>query len=160
MSKPDHLKPSESESKPVEARQPEEQNPPLAVSSAAGSLEGVVGTDNRANVGQSPNDYDGDTRSGQNPPNEQSQRPESVGKTPTAARSQAAFKSGTLHTEGLAGQVEAALEDETPGTAQPTTVAPGQPADADPSQVDVPDILSKPAGQVVSEAYKGTALDD
>ena len=155
----DH-QPSEAQSKPVEARQPEEQNPPRVVSSAASSLEGVVGTDNRAHVGQSPNDPNGDTRSGQNPSNETSQRPESTGKLPTAARSQAAFKSGTLHTEGLAGQVEAAMDDQTPNTAEPTTVAPGQPADVDPSQVDVPDILSKPAGQVVSEAYKGTALDD
>ena len=159
MSTPENTAPSESESRPVEARQPEEQNPPLTVAGASSSMEGAVGTDNRANVGQSPDDYDGDTRSGQNPPNEQSQRPGDGGAVPTSAMSQAAFKSGALPTEGLAGQVEAAIEDETPNTAPATTVAPGQAADVDPAEVKVPDVLAKTTGQIVSDAYDGTELD-
>lgn len=111
--------PSESDSRPVEARQPEEQNPPIAVAGAASDLEGVVGTKNRAHFGTDPDaevDPDGDTRSGQNPPNERSQRPEEGGDYAPSSKSQAAIKhSGTSHT-GLAGRVEKALDDETPTT--------------------------------------------
>lgn len=116
---PRGTEPSEAQSRPVEAQQPDEQNPPLAVGGAASDLEGVVGTKNRAHFGKDPDnevDPDGDTRSGQNPPNELSQRTEEAGGHPPSEKSQAAFKSGTLHTEGLAGQVEAALDDETPTT--------------------------------------------
>lgn len=159
MSKPENTQPSEAESRPVEARQPEEQNPPRTVAGASSSMEGAVGTDNRADIGQSPDDYDGDTRSGQNPPNEQSQRPGNGGAVPTSTMSQAAFKSGTLPTEGLAGQVEAAIEDETPNTAPATTVAAGQAADVDSAEVKVPDVLAKTTSQIVSDAYEGTQLD-
>ena len=160
MSKPDHLQPSESESRPVEARQPEEQTPPITVAGASSSMEGTVGTDNRAHIGQSPNDPGDLTRSGQNPGVETSQRPGNGGAVPTSTMSQATLKSGVLPTEGLAAQVEAAIEDETPNTAPPTTVAPGQAADVDPSQVAVPDVLAKTTGQVISDAYEGTDLDE
>ena len=160
MSKPDHVQPSESESKPVEARQPEEQNPPRAVAGAASSLEGAVGTGNRANIGQDPTDRDDLTRSGQNPGVETAQRPGQGGAVPTSTMSQATFKSGDLPTDGLAAQVEAAIEDETPNTAPATTVAPGQAADVDPAQVQVPDVLAKTTGQVISDAYEGTELDE
>lgn len=110
---------SESESKPVEAQQPEEQHPPIAVAGAASDLEGVVGTKNRAHFGTDPDaarDPSGDTRSGQNPPNERSQRPQEGGSYPPSSKSQAAIKhSGTSH-DGLAGRVEMALDDETPTT--------------------------------------------
>ncbi len=116
---PRGAEPSEAQSRRVEAQQPEEQNPPIAVAGAASDLEGVVGTKNRAHFGTDPDaevDPDGDTRSGQNPPNVRSQRTEEAGGHPPSEKNQAAFKSGTLHTEGLAGRVEAALDDETPAT--------------------------------------------
>ena len=156
QSKPVGEDASEAQSKAVEARQPEEKNPPLAVAGAASDLEGAVGTGNRANFGTDPDESvnpDGDTRSGQNPPQDRSQRPEEGGDYPPSEKSQAAIKSGGIQTEGVAGQVEAAVEDETPSQ-NPAVKEPQYtgPVD-DPSEVAVPDVLSKPAGEVVDEAY-------
>ena len=148
--------PSEAQSMPVEARQPEEQNPPQVTAAAASSLEGAVGTKNRAHFGTDPDDVvnpDGDTRSGQNPPQDRSQRPEEGGSFPPAEKNQAALKSATLHTDGLAGRVEAAVEDETPGQhpAEPGHLYTGPNVGAD-GPGTVPDALAKTTGQVVSDA--------
>ena len=154
--------PSEAQSMPVEAQQPEEQDPPVTVAGASSSLEGAVGTGNRAHFGTDPDDTvnpDGDTRSGQNPPQDRSQRPEEGGAFPPSEKNQAAFKSGGLHTEGLAGRVEAALEDETPSQnpamAEPQYTGPIESM----ADVTVPEELSKPAGQVVSDALDKSSDD-
>ena len=149
---------SEAQSKAVEARQPEEQDPPVVPSGAASDLSGAVGTKNRGSLGTDPDEKadPGDpagARTGQNPPKERSQRVEEGGDYPPAEKNQAALKGGGLQTEGLAGQVEAAVEDETPGqnpaTSEPEFEGPNVDSVDD---VDVPEVLEKPAGQVVSDA--------
>ncbi|WP_420454179.1 30S ribosomal protein S1 [Rubrivirga sp.] len=148
--------PSEAQSKPVEAAQPEEQDPIETVSGADSDMKGAVGTDNRANFGTDPDmdvNPDGDTRSGQNPPQDRSQRPEEGGNFPPSEKNQAAIKSGGLQTEGAAGAAEAALEDETPNTTEAVLEPQYTGPVDDPSEVEVPEVLSKPAGEVVDEAY-------
>jgi small subunit ribosomal protein S1 len=155
--------PSEAQSKPVEARQPEEQDPPVAVAGAASDLEGAVGTKNRGTFGTDPDaeaDPSDGTDTGQNPPKERSQRVEEGGDFPPAEKNQAALKSGNLDTEGLAGQAEAAVEDQTPNqnpaVSEPQYTGPDVDSTDD---VDVPEVLEKPAGQVVEEALSGDDAD-
>ena len=149
---------SEAQSRPVEAAQPEEQDPPLTVAGAASDLEGAVGTKNRGSFGTDPDEKadPGDpagARTGQNPPKERSQRVEEGGDFPPAEKNQAALKSGGLQTEGVAGQAEAAVEDQTPNqkpaVSEPQYTGPDVDSTDD---VDVPEVLEKPAGQVVSDA--------
>ncbi len=147
---------SEAQSKAVEAAQPEEQNPPRTVGGASSDMEGAVGIKNRGPLGTDPDETvnpDGDTRSGQNPPQDRSQRLEEGGDFPPAEKNQATLKSGGLQTEGLAGQAEAAVEDETPNQKVPTTPLDTEGPGVDSTDdVDVPEVLSKPAGEVVDEA--------
>lgn len=94
---------------------------PLAIGGANSDLAGgPVGTKNRSHVGENPDEMprddsaDAKARSGQNPPVRTSQRTDEGGDQMSAADSQAAHKSGTLHEDGLAGQVEAANDDTLP----------------------------------------------
>ena len=155
--------PSEAQSKAVEAEQPEEQDPIRTVAGASSDMEGAVGTKNRENFGTDPDEVvnpDGDTRSGQNPPQDRSQRVEEGGNFPPAEKNQAALKSGGLQTDGLAGQAEAAVEDETPNQ-NPAVSEPQYTGPVDnPETVDVPEVLEKPAGQVVEEALSGDDADE
>ncbi len=155
--------PSEVPSKAVEAEQPEETAPPVTTGGASTDLEGVVGAGNRGSVGTDLDeeaDPSGDTRSGQNPPDEQSQRSEEAGDLPSAEQSQAALKGGDLQEEGLAGQVKAAVEDETPGTdatLEPQYTGPDveQPEDA-----EVEDELKRPADEAVEELTEADEDED
>lgn len=148
-------------------REPRDTDAPLAIGGAASDLEGAVGTKNRAHFGDDPDDKPGpdaqsDTRSGQNPPAELSQRREEGGDQLSSQQSQAAFKSGTLHESGLAGQVEASTDDEMPTR----DMAAGSMSDGpDPSRepgsllsnAKVPDELARPAGEFVADVYKRVA---
>ncbi len=146
--------PSEAQSKPVEAAQPEEQNPPTTAGPAASEMEGAVGTANRGTLGTDPDeeaDPSDGTRTGQNPPKERSQRVEEGGDYPPSEKNQAALKDAPMPTEGLAGQAEAATDDETPASgsaAEPQYAGQGV---EQPSDVDVPDVLEQPADEAVAE---------
>ncbi|OZC02253.1 30S ribosomal protein S1 [Rubricoccus marinus] len=130
--------PSESESKAVEAEQPEEGELTPTVSSAASDLEGSVGTGNRSEdeptIGEEAT----------------AQRPQEQGATPTSEKSQAAVKSGDLQTEGVAGEVEAAVEDETPNTADAKTDI--DRVNSTEESPEVPDVLSKTTSDIVGDA--------
>src|SRR5690606_19762221 len=79
--------PSEAQSKAVEAEQPEEEAPAVTGPGASTDLEGQIGVGNRGSVGtdlDEEGDPEGDARSGQNPPAEQSQRLEETGSVPAA----------------------------------------------------------------------------
>src|SRR5690606_22159615 len=123
--------PSEAQSKAVEAEQPEETAPPVTTGGGSSDLEGAVGTKNRGRAGK---------------------RKEGGGDYPPAERRQAAFKGADLHEEGVAGQAEAAVEDETPGTA-PSTLEPQYtgPEVETPEDVAVPDELAQPADEAVRD---------
>jgi small subunit ribosomal protein S1 len=143
---------------PEEAAQPEEMVPPLAGPGAASDLEGAVGTGNRRRAGKRKEEGGrGQSRATTHdaPPAEQAQRTEDAGDYPPAEMSQAAFKEAGLPEEGLAGQVEAATDDETPTTA---------PAPVEPEAVAVPDELAQPAGEAVAElareAEEGSAEEE
>ena len=147
---------SEAQSKAVEARQPEEQDPPVVGAKAATDLSGSVGTGNRGTAGKDPDEQPGggsDAGSNTEPPHERSQRVQEGGDYPAAEKNQAALKGGGIQTEGVAGQVEPAVEDETPSqnpaVSEPQYTGPGVDSTDD---VDVPDELSKPAGEVVADA--------
>ena len=135
---------SESESKPVEAEQPEEGDLTPTPASAASDLEGSVGTGNRGE--DEPTQGEEAT----------AQRAEDQGATPTSEKSQAALKGGEVQTEGVAGEVEAATDDETPAN----DAIVGTPNTGDPSDIEVPEELSKPAGEVVSEALSDDDDED
>lgn len=102
-------------------REPRDTDAPLAIGGANSDLAGgPVGTKNRSHVGEDPDEMPGNesaddkARSGQNPPVLTSQRREEGGDQLAAEQSKAAHKSGTLHEDGLAGQVEAATDDAHP----------------------------------------------
>ena len=147
---------SEAQSKAVQAEQPEEKDPPVVPSGAASDLSGQVGTKNRGTAGKNPDmQHGGGSDSGSNtePPHERSQRVQEGGDYPAAEKNQAALKGGGIQTERLAGQVEAAVEDETPNqnpaVSEPDFQGPNVDSTDD---VDVPEELSKTTGQVVSDA--------
>ena len=112
--------------------------------SAASDLEGYVGTGNRGE--DEPTQGEEAT----------AQRAEDQGATPTSEKSQAALKGGEVQTEGVAGEVEAATDDETPAN----DAIVGTPNTGDPSDIEVPEELSKPAGEVVSEALSDDDDED
>ena len=145
--------PSEAQSKAVEAEQPEETAPPVTTGGGSSDLEGAVGTKNRGRAGKRKEEGGrprGRASTHDAPPPEQEQRKEEAGDFPPAEMSQAAFKGADLHEEGVAGQAEAAVEDETPGTA-PSTLEPQYtgPEVETPEDVAVPDELAQPADEAV-----------
>ncbi len=102
-------------------REPRDTDAPLAIGGANSDLAGgPVGTKNRSHVGADPDEMprnesaDDKARSGQNPPVLTSQRTDEGGDQMSAGSSKAAHKTGTLHEDGLAGQVEAATDAEHP----------------------------------------------
>ena len=147
---------SEAQSAAVQAQQPEQQDPAVVGAKAATDLSGSVGTGNRGTAGKDPDQQPGggsDSGSNTEPPHEQSQRVQEGGDYPAAEKNQAALKSGGIQTEGVAGQVEPAVEDETPNqnpaVSEPDFQGPNVDSTDD---VDVPEELSKTTGQVVSDA--------
>ena len=144
--------PSESESKAVEAKQPEEGELTPTVSSAAGDLEGVRRDGQPGDFGRTPRRGRPRRRrrKGQNPLS--ARRTSRKAATPTSEKNQAAIKSGGLQTEGVAGEVEAAVEDETPNTDRGRRSPSRGPERRPEESPEVPDVLSVPAGEVVADA--------
>lgn len=113
-------------------REPRDTDAPLAIGGANSDLAGgPIGTKNRSHEGADPDEMPRDesaqdkARSGQNPPVRSSQRTSEGGRQPSSADSGATFKSGTLHEDGLAGQVERAADAEMPTE----DYIPGNPSD-------------------------------
>ena len=160
---------SEAQSKVVEAEQPEETAPPVTTGGGSSDMEGAVGTKNRGRAGKRKEEGGVENNQGEGtgpePPAEGQQRTEEAGDYPPAEMSQAALKGADLHEEGVAGQAEAATDDETPGTApstlEPDPVGPGVETPAD---VKVDDALTQPADEAVAdltaEAEEGTEEDE
>lgn len=150
--------PSEAQDAGVKAEV--EAEPPVTSGKASSDLEGAVGTGNRATAGKDPDEM-ADTAQLEHPtepPAEQSQRQEEGGDVLPAEKSQAAHKGATLQEEGLAGQVESATEDVTPGT-EPDTLEPEfqGPNVETPADVDVPEELETPAEGDEGEAEEKEA---
>lgn len=158
----------EAVSEPVEAVQPEEQDPLVTTGGASSDLEGAVGTKNRRRAGKRKEEGGADATGGtegttgpDEPSPASAQRTEDGGDFPDAGQSQAAFKGAELHEEGLAGQAEAAVEDETPGTA-PSTLEPEYegPNVETPADVAVPDALVLPADEAVEKLVNEEDAED
>lgn len=117
--------------------------PPVTQGKGTTDLEGQVGKGTSSPQPDVPRGSDEETR----------QRVEETGATPSAENAQATLKSGTPAEEGsLASQVETATGEETPTTDH--TVSPdyeGPNVDST-DDVNVPEELEKPAGEVVSDA--------
>ncbi|PAP77623.1 30S ribosomal protein S1 [Rubrivirga marina] len=119
--------------------------PPVTQGKGTTDLEGQVGEGNRVETDEVPRGSDEETR----------QRVEDTGLTPSSENAQATLKSGTPAEEGsLASATETAIGEETPTTAstgstEPDYQGPGVDSTDD---VEVPEVLAKPAGEVVDEA--------
>ena len=117
--------------------------PPVTQGKGTTDLEGQVGEGNRVETEEVPRGSDAETR----------QRVEDTGLTPSSENAQATLKAGTPAEEGsLASAVETAVGDETPTTDVTTPLDTEGPGVDSVDDVDVPEVLSKPAGEVVDEA--------
>ncbi|MDT0630968.1 30S ribosomal protein S1 [Rubrivirga sp. S365] len=120
--------------------------PPVVGGKATSQLEGTVGEANRV-VEQT------DETAPRGSDEVTSQRQPKGAALPSAENSEATFKSGGQPAEGsLASAVETATGQETPTTAvttEPDFVGPNVDSVDD---VDVPEVLEKPAGEVVADA--------
>ena len=118
--------------------------PPVTQGKGTTDLEGQVGEGNRVETDEVPRGADEETR----------QRVEDTGATPSSENAQATLKSGDEPEEGsLASAVETATGQETPTTDVTTPLDTEGPGVDSPDDVDVPEVLEKPAGEVVDEAY-------
>ncbi len=118
--------------------------PPVVTSQAATDLAGQVGEGNRVETDEVPRGSAEETR----------QRVEDTGRVPSSENAQATLKSGTPAEEGsLASAVETAVGEETPTTDVTTPLDVEGPGVDSTDDVDVPEVLETPAGEVVAEAY-------
>jgi small subunit ribosomal protein S1 len=144
--------PTESDSKVVQAAQPEEIDPLNTAGQVSTAMEDEVGEGNRGTAGKDPDQQAdiGRLEHPTEPPADQRQRTEEGGEYPPAELSQAALKgagAGEEH-EGLAAQVEAATDDQTPGSAADLEPQFSGPDVEQPADVKVADELKRPAGDV------------
>lgn len=155
--------PTEADSKPVEALQPEEQDPLTTTGSASTALEDTVGAGTSGPAGKDPR-AQADTGRLEHPTEPEANRRRNVedaGDYPPAEKSQAALKGAgrgaSEDLDGLAAQAEAATDDLTPGyalTSEPQFTGPDV---EQPSDVKVPEELKRPAGEA-SEPESGEEL--
>ena len=123
--------------------------PPVTVAGASTDVEGKVGGGT-----SSPQNTDAPRGSAE----ETRQRVEETGNVPPSSSSQAAFESPSVPEEGsLASAVDTAIGEETPTTAVTTSPDYEGPGVDSTDDVKTPDVLSKPAGQVVEEALDADA---
>ena len=126
--------------------------PPVTVAGASTDIEGQVGKGT-----SSPQPTDIPRGAGE----ETRQRVEETGNVPPSSSSQAAFESPSTPEEGsLASAVDTAIGEETPTTDVTTSPDYEGPDVETPADVDVPEVLEVPAGQVVEEALGGEDVDD
>ena len=126
--------------------------PPVTVAGASTDIEGQVGEGT-----SSPQPTDIPRGAGE----ETRQRVEETGNVPPSSSSQAAFESPSVPEEGsLASAVDTAIGEETPTTDVTTSPDYEGPNVETPADVDVPEVLEVPAGQVVEEALQGEDADE
>jgi small subunit ribosomal protein S1 len=147
--------PSESDSKAVQAAQPEEQDPIQTEGSASTAIEDQVGMGNSGPIGKDPREQadTGRLEHPTEPPANRRRRTEDAGEYPPAEGSQAALKgagAGEEH-EGIAGQVEDSTDDQTPGYASSSGPDFSGPDVETPADVKVADELKRPAGDAAPE---------
>ena len=117
--------------------------PPVTGGTASTQIEGQVGEGTSSPQPDVPRDSEEETR----------QRVEETGSVPSSENAQATLKSGTPAEEGtLASAVETAVGEETEATG--SVVEPNyEEAGTDSvEEIKTPDVLSKPAGEVIDEA--------
>ena len=126
--------------------------PPVTVAGASTDIEGQVGKGTSA---PQPDDIP------RGAAEQTRQRVEETGTVPSSENAQATLKSGMPVEEGtLASSVETAVGEETPTTDVTTSPDYEGPNVETPADVDVPEVLEVPAGQVVEEALGGEDVDD